>query len=175
MPEPIARWNAARDVWETGTTGLFCEHSDVFLGTFPASGMTRSGVAYPLPPWDAHTSGGGSSSLLPTPTVGNATGGNRARSGDRSNELLLPGVAKSLLPTPKTSDVKGAGVHGDGGLDLRTAATSLLPTPTSTNSQGNAYNNQGKLLLPGVALELSSMAAVSIGETTDPPSDSTSD
>lgn len=300
MPEPIARWNAARDVWETGTTGLFCEHSDVFSATFPASGMTRCGAVFPLPPWDAHICAGGSSSLLPTPdathgrkttrtapllpgvaeqllptptavdygnnqspspgaavrpslsalartdllptpTVGNVTGGNRSRSGERSNELLLPGVARSLLPTPratdgekggpnqpgssgdlmlpsavasllptpKTSDVKGAGLHGDGGLDLRTAAASLLPTPqardgdssgrtmsastaakryaqgkrnlddaiallptpTSTNAQGNGYNNQGKLLLPGVAAELSSM---STGESTDLPSDSTS-
>jgi len=38
--------------------------------------------------------------LLPTPTVGNATGGNATRSGTRSHELLLPGVAMSLLPTP---------------------------------------------------------------------------
>lgn len=38
--------------------------------------------------------------LLPTPTVGNATGGNATRSGTRSGELLLPGVAMSLLPTP---------------------------------------------------------------------------
>jgi hypothetical protein len=30
--------------------------------------------------------------LLPTPTVGNATGGNASRSGDRSDEKLLPGL-----------------------------------------------------------------------------------
>lgn len=36
-----------------------------------------------------------------------------------------------LLPTPRTSDTNGAGAHGDGGLDLRTAVT-LLPTPTTT-------------------------------------------
>ena len=33
-----------------------------------------------------------------------------------------------LLPTPRTSDSHGAGRHGEGGMDLRTA---LLPTPTS--------------------------------------------
>lgn len=38
--------------------------------------------------------------LLPTPTVGNATGGNASRSGSRSKELLLPGVVMTLLPTP---------------------------------------------------------------------------
>ena len=38
------------------------------------------------------------------------------------------------LPTPRTSDTNGPGVHGDGGLDLRTAAA-LLPTPTTVDSK----------------------------------------
>ncbi len=41
----------------------------------------------------------------------------------------------SLLPTPRTTDTNGAGEHGDGGLDLRTAV-SLLPTPTSRDHKG---------------------------------------
>ena len=36
----------------------------------------------------------------------------------------------TLLPTPRSSDTNGAGVHGKGGLDLR-SAIDLLPTPTS--------------------------------------------
>jgi len=32
--------------------------------------------------------------LLPTPTVGNATGGNAQRGGDRADEKLLPGLAR---------------------------------------------------------------------------------
>jgi len=32
--------------------------------------------------------------LLPTPTVGNATGGNAQRGGDRGDEKLLPGLAR---------------------------------------------------------------------------------
>jgi DNA (cytosine-5)-methyltransferase 1 len=35
-----------------------------------------------------------------------------------------------MLPTPRTSDTNGPGLHGDGGLDLRTAVT-LLPTPAA--------------------------------------------
>lgn len=35
----------------------------------------------------------------------------------------------AVLPSPTVSDTNGAGKHGDGGLDLRTAV-SLLPTPT---------------------------------------------
>lgn len=37
----------------------------------------------------------------------------------------------SLLPTPRTSDTNGPGLHGAGGLDLRTAVT-LLPIGVST-------------------------------------------
>lgn len=42
--------------------------------------------------------------------------------------------AGSLLPTPTSSDTNGAGNHGDGGLDLRTAIT-LLPPP-AVNDMG---------------------------------------
>lgn len=41
----------------------------------------------------------------------------------------------SLLPTPTVSDGNGAGQHGDGGLDLRTAV-SLLGTPTARDHKG---------------------------------------
>lgn len=43
---------------------------------------------------------------------------------------VLPtgGNGSSSLPTPRVSDANGAGRHGDGGMDLRTA---LMPTPTS--------------------------------------------
>lgn len=43
-------------------------------------------------------------------------------------------AAPALLPTPTSSDTNGAGAHGDGGLDLRTALT-LLPTP-AVNDMG---------------------------------------
>lgn len=41
---------------------------------------------------------------------------------------------KALLPPPRTSDTNGAGAHGTGGPDLRTAVT-LLPTP-AVNDMG---------------------------------------
>jgi len=43
----------------------------------------------------------------------------------------------SLLPSPRTSDANGAGLHGTGGMDLRTAV-SLLPTP-AVNDMGASY------------------------------------
>jgi hypothetical protein len=44
--------------------------------------------------------------LLPTPSVADASGGHTSRSSDRSNELLLPGVAKSIGATtnPRFAD-----------------------------------------------------------------------
>lgn len=41
-----------------------------------------------------------------------------------------------LLPTPRTSDTNGAGEHGTGGLDLRTAVDQL-PTPTARDHKGH--------------------------------------
>lgn len=48
-------------------------------------------------------------SLLPTPQVADVTGGHKTRSGNRSNELLLPGVAEYLSgesTSPRSADGK---------------------------------------------------------------------
>ena len=62
-----------------------------------------------------------------------------------------------LLPTPRTSDTNGAGVHGQGGPDLRTAV-SLLPTPRAsdgTNGGPNQRGSSGDLMLPSVVHRMS--------------------
>lgn len=56
----------------------------------------------------------------------------------------------TLLPTPRTSDTNGAGIHGNGGMDLRTAVT-LLPTPRATDGTHGGPNQRGSsgdLMLP---------------------------
>lgn len=71
--------------------------------------------------------------LLSTPdTVPEApnTGSNSHKAG---NIVGLGNQVMSLLPTPRTTDMNGAGAHGDGGLDLRTTVT-LLPTPVAQPS-----------------------------------------
>lgn len=47
------------------------------------------------------------------------------------------------MPTPRTSDTNGAGAHGDGGMDLRTAV-SLLPTPNASDYKGSGAT-QGRV------------------------------
>jgi hypothetical protein len=137
-PYQLATWDSEKDFWENGED-IF-GHSDVYSETWPTSGMTVNGVAYELPTWERPTDDSESSSLLPTvttsestgpgngpnktggdnlrtivallptPTVGMTMGGSLTRSGKRSGELLLPGVAKmlgeTLLPTPTTRDHK---------------------------------------------------------------------
>lgn len=90
----------------------------------PAVGCEGIGVAA----GSAGPAAGPVGPLLPTPTTAPSTGNGHARH--------LGGEVASLLPTPRTSDTNGPGVHGDGGLDLRTAVT-LLPTPTAMDSAGS--------------------------------------
>lgn len=51
--------------------------------------------------------------LLPTPSVADGVGGHNSRSGERRDELLLPGLVKTFLPTPTRRDHKGANQRKD--------------------------------------------------------------
>lgn len=50
-----------------------------------------------------------------------------------------------MLPSPRTSDTNGAGRHGDGGMDLRTAVAEipLLPTPAAERGGRNKSASEG--------------------------------
>jgi hypothetical protein len=79
--------------------------------------------------------------MLPTPTGSDAMGGRNSTARRRPDSTGHPGdtltdavwkvarpdleEAGMLLPTPRTSDTNGAGPHGDGGPDLRTAVGAL--------------------------------------------------
>lgn len=141
MRQLLATWNPARGVWETERVAL-CGHSAVFSQTWPASGMTQGGTAYVLPTSAPRTDGSASSSSLPTlPTPGVAGRGKKipedavwsgkaAYKPDGTKVQVHLDRIETLLPTPRTSDTNGAGVHGEGGMDLRTQV-SLMGTPRS--------------------------------------------
>lgn len=83
--------------------------------------------------------------LLPTPQVADMQGGHATRSGDRSNEMLLPGVAvaategrladRRLFSTPDTvpeAPNTGSNSHKAGNIvGLGNQVRSLLPTPSA--------------------------------------------
>lgn len=87
--------------------------------------------------------------LLPTPSVADGMGGHLSRSGARSGELLLPGVAKAyaegaLLPTPSAADGNGGGRYNSDGHQSTLPGTvrELLPTPAARDSKGPADPNR---------------------------------
>ena len=73
------------------------------------------------------------------------------RRGSDLSDLTPAGTPSSpdriadLLPTPRTSDSTGPGVHGAGGLDLKTAIH-YLPTPSAVSRQ--SATEATRLLLP---------------------------
>lgn len=136
---PFATYDHGSSSWRTWEPFLF-EDSTSFSGRWPNSGTTLDGRAYELPSSALPTNATGCSSSvsLGTPSARAAKGANSVRvaSGD-TRGLLENQVA--TLPTPRTTDSQGPGLHGDGGMDLRTAVN-LLPTPRSQN--GEPRNNK---------------------------------
>jgi hypothetical protein len=125
VPEPIAKWNSQRDVWERTETPIFGP-LDVYSETFPTSGMTVNGVAYELPTWEHHMDGSESLSLLLTPVASEGTKpyntmgvARREATGQAflTNQIVtLMGLdpSEQLLPTPSAYDAeKGGSQHPD--------------------------------------------------------------
>jgi hypothetical protein len=126
---------------------LLCGHSAPFSATWPTSGTTRRGTAYPLPLSAHPTSGGESSSSpgLPTPTARLGDEHSRGwpsretarrRTMDEGRRNLEDSLA--LLPTPPTSEMKGPHPDDRGtayGANLRTTIATL-PTPTARDHKG---------------------------------------
>ena len=86
--------------------------------------------------------------LLPTPSAADGGGGHLTRSGDRSGELLLPGIARvygngELLPTPCARDFKD-GTASPGAVNRNTpslgAIEFYLPTPNASDGTGGGQH-----------------------------------
>jgi DNA (cytosine-5)-methyltransferase 1 len=109
--------------------------ADVTL--LPTPAVNDMGAAYTPEEWDAWTA---------TMQAKHGNGNGHGKS--------LSIEAQRLLPTPRTSDTNGAGAHGNGGPDLRTAVD-LLPTPSVADVEGGRKHRSGdrsdELLLNGIA------------------------
>lgn len=144
MPEPTAKWNPARGVWETGAgqdRSLFCAHSEPFLAIWPSSRPRSAPV----------TSDSGSSSLpgLPTPLASDAgPRGGTTGYGLRDWSRGLP-----LLGTPRSSDgiqhPLRTGVENARGR-LEAQVSQLLTTPASSRSGNNQSASPGAAVRPSL-------------------------
>lgn len=90
-----------RERWFCAARPADADVSGLALGAPSGGGVERDAGGHPPPV--------GGNPLLPTPSVADATGGHLTRGGDCSDELLLPGVVKTLLPTPTTEPNTGNG------------------------------------------------------------------
>lgn len=114
----------------------------------PTPAVNDMGAAYTPDQWDAwtarmkaaHNNGNGHGpslnikaqriDMLPTPSVADGEGGHETRSGARSSERLLPGVAKyELLPTT-TKDAQASGSSGYGGNEFCTLTDATVRQPS---------------------------------------------
>lgn len=125
-------------------------------------------------------------SLLPTPSVADGMGGHVTRGGNRSTELLLPGIAQALtaastppeealLPTPNawaSNDGEGPttwlarrerhkarGINGNGMGTPLAIAVQLLPTPTAMDSEASGGSNPANRTLTDATVRESLGAA----------------
>lgn len=130
MPQPIATWNSARDVWETDQASI-CGHWAVFSEIFVTSGMTLRGTALPLPASEHLMDDSESSSLLGTPRVD--MGGAKSAEGyaKGAEKSRLEGQVGSLLPTPAARDWKDADASPAAMNRHSPPIVALLKTPTA--------------------------------------------
>lgn len=110
----FASWDPDTSSWRTFQT-CFLEGLATFSETWPRSGMTRSGIAYPLPSLGCRRPGS-AYGLLPTLTAGDAKGSRNATAKGRSlsdgmtmtdwlwlnvgRGMLAPGSAEQMMGYP---------------------------------------------------------------------------
>lgn len=113
LPTPRATDATKGSPHQHGSAGDLTLTSAVHLLPTPTAGDARSSAIQtvrdsgrPIPPGCVTLTD--AARLLPTPRVADALGGHRSRSGARSHELLLPGLAQSFAadPTGRSSEVE---------------------------------------------------------------------
>ena len=151
--EPWAFYDPDGHCWRT-SQGTFPWASDEFSATWPASGMTRNGRAFLLPPLVRRTSGG-VSLLWPAPTAaryGTAGGADHPnRRGATYRPSLETMAQHDRWPTPTVNDSRSGRNRTANRLDLDdghhdgltlTDAVTLWPTPEASDSTGGRVSKE---------------------------------
>ena len=164
--EPIAVWDEEAGVWRPAMEALSCELRGVWSETWPASGMTASGVLFPLPVWEPPhrrrrlfvLGVRRGTSLAWLSAVAARTAALRDAERESRGVRGLPAPAEAprgrpqcepggpgrapgrLIPTPTASDRKECRHSAGTGLSL-SQAVELMPTPTTQDipSSGGGY------------------------------------
>ena len=139
--EPFASFDPDTRSWRTPQLSLL-EDSETFSGSWPRSGMTRSGSAFRLPHSVPPTAGTARSSL-PTPTkqsYGSNQGGGAGREGQDPRPSLETMASTGMFPTPTAAPW----THGGSGEELQKATAGLLPRPTRADSRGSRNATAGR-------------------------------
>jgi hypothetical protein len=150
------------------TLNLLCEHSGVFLATWPISGMTRNGAAFTRPTWERRTSAlvlsfGHGAAILPTPDAsffdGDPTTAMQRRERERSRPESKAGngfgltlaMTATTLPTPQAYEADhGGSQHPDkrAGHQIYLSDviehTMNLPTPGHGDGKRGAADPRGR-------------------------------
>jgi hypothetical protein len=128
--------------------------------------LTWRGRAFELPTSALRTNGIESLPLLGTLTARDWKG--EGWDGSLPNDL-------KMLPTPRTSDQNGAGEHGQGGMDLRTAVK-LLPTPVAHDDgkTPDAHMAMKRRMVDGERKTITSLTVLAKAGFQQPPSNGAS-
>jgi len=100
---PLARYDPATPCWRM-FEGISRLEGPLSLASLPPSGMTRSGVLFPRPPWEPITDETDSSSW-PTPTANDAKNASLPPS-QRNRGSIVGAVMRATWPTPTTQEVE---------------------------------------------------------------------
>jgi hypothetical protein len=131
--EPFAWFDPKSRSWRTWQRCLV-EGWEVFSGTWPRSGMMRSGIAYRRQPLVLLTKGTASGSSLPTPCATDY-GTNRSLSSGAATRPSLQMMARhELWPTPMAADARGSSGVPRAGKQVQLAdAVRRWPTPRASD------------------------------------------
>lgn len=150
-PELLARLDPDSLLWKTSQRCLL-EGWATYSETWPRSGMTRSGIAYQLPPLAPLTDATESGSWpTPTSTLG-SNGGRVTPSKGREGGTLIEALSARLWPMPTVrGNYNRAGLSSKSGDGLATAVKKF-PTPSANDWKGSSKAGQrrGQLTDPAM-------------------------